>query len=868
MKVVKIAIAALTAVTWIQIGLAAQTIQLPLGGGDATRQASSDSDTVKVQGRGVGEDSTAALKDAYRDAIERAVGLYVDAEQVAQNDELVRNQILTQSNAYITDYRVLEERRIAGGLVQLRILATVKKQALTKKISDAMQPQVFALGNDAQNLHSQMTTVAKRGEDGAALLKNVLEGVNPVKQLVRLTLADPKPIRKKWGNTGGERTLFRFKFEVDEDKYYNEFLPPILKVLDQIAIEQPKDFRLSRCDGRNYYCSPSDHIENLAEGMAYLSGMFSVLGTGSNGGAYIHGPKEDYRDRDSLDKIKQELEAKIPSVSRKAGFRPFEFRLGDADEAGVYCDVSTLGNGNQDPWVLPNDSLDDMTVQEEVEKIGFVQVTVITKMNKEQTSITARRYKLPVNCLGVLWQWYKGIAARDAQTNYMISFSDGTDEEAAVSSVSFKNGLVVNVFMGVSNHHPGGDSIFPDYPRLSSYLYGMYITPMILTAAKSFQTWIPFDIPQDQLAQLRSIKISLEGGDMQNNQSKSSPAKRQGAECAALLRNALSCIDPVKQLLRFSLADPKLIRKKWCDRGERCLYRFKFEVDENKYYNDFLPPLLKVLDQIAIEQPKTFPLIRRWGNESDWSWMPKSMNEPGLAYFNGDFNVLYDDRIDESDLCSRGEKMLEKNWSPQVGVIPYMLHPDYGAEKNSYGVYCDVCVLGTGAKDENPWCPDNHRRFGDNRYRDLEQKCGFFQVTVITKMNKTRTSITAKSYKLPLECLDVVIEWYKKIGGNNSEIAKTNYVISFLDEGGEEVAGVPVSFNNATILNVFLGKNNALGYMKSSIFRDYPSEDDLLGMYVTPMINTTARSFETWIPFDIPQDQLPKIRSVKVELSE
>ena len=46
MKVVKIAIAALTAVTWIQIGLAAPAIQLPLGGGDATRQASSDSDTV------------------------------------------------------------------------------------------------------------------------------------------------------------------------------------------------------------------------------------------------------------------------------------------------------------------------------------------------------------------------------------------------------------------------------------------------------------------------------------------------------------------------------------------------------------------------------------------------------------------------------------------------------------------------------------------------------------------------------------------------------------------------------------------------------------------------------------------------------
>ena len=45
----------------------------------ATFAFAQDAEIVKVKGRGVGADKTEALKDAYRDAVERAVGLYVDA---------------------------------------------------------------------------------------------------------------------------------------------------------------------------------------------------------------------------------------------------------------------------------------------------------------------------------------------------------------------------------------------------------------------------------------------------------------------------------------------------------------------------------------------------------------------------------------------------------------------------------------------------------------------------------------------------------------------------------------------------------------------------------------------------------------------
>ena len=40
-----------------------------------------------------------ALKDSFRDAVERVVGVFVDAEAQAENDQLIHDQVLTHSNA-------------------------------------------------------------------------------------------------------------------------------------------------------------------------------------------------------------------------------------------------------------------------------------------------------------------------------------------------------------------------------------------------------------------------------------------------------------------------------------------------------------------------------------------------------------------------------------------------------------------------------------------------------------------------------------------------------------------------------------------------------------------------------------------------
>ena len=125
---------------------------------------------VTVRAKGTGADRAEALKDAYRDAIERAVGMYVDAKQAMENEEMVEDKILTQSNAYIEKFDVIKEKKKPNGLVEIQIDAEVKKSALTKKLSDIMPKQTFALGDDAQNFHSKAVTKEKRDTDAAALL--------------------------------------------------------------------------------------------------------------------------------------------------------------------------------------------------------------------------------------------------------------------------------------------------------------------------------------------------------------------------------------------------------------------------------------------------------------------------------------------------------------------------------------------------------------------------------------------------------------------------------------------------------------------------------------------------------------------------
>ena len=477
-------------------------------------------DVVEVMGRGVGATKVEALKEAYRDAIERAVGLYVDAEQMVKNDELVASQILTQSNAYIKEYRVVKETADASGCVTLNILATVKKSALTKKLSDVMPPQSFKLGNDAQNLHAQIVTKEKRGEDAVALLEKTLAGVNPITQLIRLTLADTKMLAKEVGNGMGspKKTcyFYRFKFEVDETKYYENYLPPLLKVLDQISLEtrtvwlQSADTTLrgnqliqSRMELARNYISSGEAISTSQLGFPRGEGSLLRL-DGLSGDAHFERTEGYYDGVVALGDTKNVWYLTYGSQSPEHG-QNIRFEL--PQRGG--------GRSGNDEWneIVRRNSSDSRSSLNRMLKSDVFQVMVITEMGKNRMSAKAKCYELPRGCAEAILRWQWGLCggydnSRNplggskglGRTTYNIILRDSANEIVCVRTMAFSNIALINSAAGQGVMFDGGDL---------SGGYGWYVTPMIHTNAQSMQRWIGFDIPRDDLPRIASISIEL-----------------------------------------------------------------------------------------------------------------------------------------------------------------------------------------------------------------------------------------------------------------------------------------------------------------------------------------------------------------------
>ena len=67
---------------------------------------------VSVQGQGATRDD--ALRDAFRSAIEQAVGTLVDSQTLVKNYQVVSDEIYTKSQGFVQDYQITNERFTSG----------------------------------------------------------------------------------------------------------------------------------------------------------------------------------------------------------------------------------------------------------------------------------------------------------------------------------------------------------------------------------------------------------------------------------------------------------------------------------------------------------------------------------------------------------------------------------------------------------------------------------------------------------------------------------------------------------------------------------------------------------------------------------
>jgi len=418
--------------------------------------------TVTVKGTGTGETEELALKDAYRDAVESAVGTFVDAEQMVKNDELIKDQILTQSNAYIEDYDVID-KKTENGVVKIKILARVKKQELTKKIDGVMPAKTIKLGGELKKLHAVTTTQEKRSADAVALLSNALNGVDPLAQLMEVSLASTESIQLDdsmrgpmpiggWKKDPNEAEItYMFKFEINRDRYFKEFLPKLEQVLEQVSVEEPKPIAFiaesrDRRDLKNIYEVGMDYALKFGTAARDDARVFSVPSLG----------KLDYP-------MSQSARGRIVIMNKRSG------------------------------------------------RSDGLQVALVTEGDGDMRAIRGRRFVLDPAVAKIVYDWTndanggndKRRSNRAGTPSYMVSFcgADGTILVQQTIQPSVRSDYESRNKMSCENLYCIREG------RTQQCVW--VVTPYMGTNAKAFYQRFTFKLPKDDLPKIDSIKIEL-----------------------------------------------------------------------------------------------------------------------------------------------------------------------------------------------------------------------------------------------------------------------------------------------------------------------------------------------------------------------
>ena len=441
--------------------------------------------TVRVKGRGDGETKEEALKDAYRDAIERAVSMYVDSEQMVDNDRLIRDQVLTHCNAYIDKY---EEVNLLNrnGLLKIEIIAWVRKQALTQRLREVMPTMTVNVSKINQNLYAQIVTEDKRDMDAEALLKAEFDNFDPLAQLVKVAIVNEKPEVSQSKESNDEKILsYQLKFQIDPEKYFNVWALHMDKVLSQISISQGVDFRFRRekkCSGLWGKSAAKEYSEqNRTEYFAYdnLQFMYARL-LGKNRfilGSGIHD-------------------------------------CGNSGEGHrLCCDAYECYEG--DDWNKETAFVRRWGAAPIMKSKRKFYVALVKRITKGDASGTL--YELSDRSASYIASWmskYSGLdGERDKRkdgraTTYCASFKDASGNEVARQECLAYNHDMSNI----GSVCWGEDRYSDDRNKPDNTIpYVIYMTPFIGCFAGESSTWIDVEVAKEDVARISTISITAEG---------------------------------------------------------------------------------------------------------------------------------------------------------------------------------------------------------------------------------------------------------------------------------------------------------------------------------------------------------------------
>lgn len=198
--------------------------------------------TLTVTARGIGVDQDAAKKDALINAMQQAVGSFLDSETLIENDEIIRDEILSVSDGFVKRYDVTDgPSKRPDGLFEISIRAIVQQGKVQERLKSVRIISGSVAGKDAA---AEVYTKITNADQGVQLLEKHLSGLLPKLLVARLVDENGKPnkqVRPITEIQEDRRIKCTWNIEVyfDLKAYYEQVAPQLDKIFRAISDGQP-----------------------------------------------------------------------------------------------------------------------------------------------------------------------------------------------------------------------------------------------------------------------------------------------------------------------------------------------------------------------------------------------------------------------------------------------------------------------------------------------------------------------------------------------------------------------------------------------------------------------------------------------------
>lgn len=221
-----------------------------------------DDSILTVTARGTGITESDARKNALVNAMQQAVGSFMDTETLVENDQLIHDQVLSVSDGFVRKSDLIgSSKKNNEGLYEVSIRAEVERGKVQERLKSISFVRGSVTGKDAA---AEVITKIANADQGMQLLEKYLDGLMEKLLVARLVDKSGKasqeirPITEIQADRSIKCT-WNIEVYFNQKAFYEQIVPQLDNVLRTISTEKPTSILCSGERSLNYSPHPINY---------------------------------------------------------------------------------------------------------------------------------------------------------------------------------------------------------------------------------------------------------------------------------------------------------------------------------------------------------------------------------------------------------------------------------------------------------------------------------------------------------------------------------------------------------------------------------------------------------------------------------